>query len=112
MDAVTYLRTQQRMCSTYPKCKDCPMVYESKYSASCSQSQIEIDFPEKAVEIVKKWSEEHPKKTLLTEFLEKYPNANLDFNGIPMICARHLDTTRNVTCDSRCAACWNEPLED
>ena len=112
MDAVTYLRTKRRMCGTYPNCMGCPMAYESKYSVNCSELRLEEDFPEKAVEIVKKWSEEHPQKTRLTEFLEKYPNANLDFNGIPMICTRHLDTTRNIMCDSNCVACWNEPLED
>ena len=112
MDALTYLRTQQRMCGTYPTCKGCPMAYETKHSATCSQSQIENDFPEKAVEIVKKWSEEHPKKTLLTEFLEKYPNAYLLDNGLPVICPKNLDSIRNIRCDSNCEACWNEPLED
>ena len=59
MNAVKYLRTKRRMCGTYPKCMGCPMAHETKYSATCSQSQLEDDFPEKAVEIVEKWSEEH-----------------------------------------------------
>ena len=58
MDAVKCLRTKWRMCETYPKCNGCPMGYEvNKYSVGCSQ--LEDDFSEEAVEIVKKWSEEH-----------------------------------------------------
>ena len=61
MNAVKYLRTKRRMCGTYPKCMGCPMAHETKYSATCSQSQLEDDFPEKAVEIVEKWSKDNPR---------------------------------------------------
>ena len=60
MDAVKYLRTKRRMCETYPKCIGCPMTYdENKYSVGCSQ--LEDDFSEQAVEIVKKWCKDNPR---------------------------------------------------
>ena len=58
MDAVTYLRTKRRMCKTYPECIGCPMALgEVRYSVICSL--FDFEFPQKAVEIVEKWSEEH-----------------------------------------------------
>lgn len=54
MEAVEYLRTKRRMCETHPLCTGCPMAYsEKKCSVGCLQ--LEEDFPEEAVERVKKW---------------------------------------------------------
>lgn len=120
MDAIKYFEEKTRMINSLGgiagdcicvSCDDCPLSVDNNGMGYRCNS-LEAVYPEKAVAIVEKWSEEHPQKTMLTEFLEKYPNANLDFNGIPMICNRHLDTTRNIMCDSNCVACWNEPLED
>ena len=41
-------------------------------------------YPEIAVFIVEKWSEEHPPETRLTEFLEHYPNALMEDDGTPV----------------------------
>lgn len=63
-----------------------------------------------------KWSDEHPQKTYLSEFLKNYPNAPLNNNGTPeSICLYDLglmsydDGIDN--CDN-CVKCWNQIIED
>ena len=59
-------------------CANCPLNSSNNGTndmTSCSD--FEIFYPEKAIAIVQKWSDEHPQKTYLTEFLKHYPNAQL-----------------------------------
>lgn len=74
--------------------------------------------PEEAVKIVEKWSEEHPRKTLLQDFLEKYPNAKIESDGTPGFCPNALgyrdieiclDDDPNTTC---CDKCWGRCIDD
>lgn len=48
----------------------------------------------------------NPKKTRLLEFLEHYPNAELDSNGIPKILPCRIDKTYLMKCSSsECGMC-------
>lgn len=70
-------------------------------------------YPEKAIEIVQKWSDEHPQRTYLTEFLKHYPNVELDDTGIPKtVCVQDLGLTDINDCDDNCIECWNQPIEE
>lgn len=77
---------------------------------------FEAIYPEKAIEIVQKWSDEHPQKTFLTEFLKNYPNAQLRIDGIPKgVCPYALGLINRDDCqkkDHNCVECWNQPIED
>lgn len=92
---------------------------------------LEMLYPKKAIEIVQKWSDEHPQKTYLTEFLKNYPNAQLRTEllysqleaveagiispEIPKcICPYHLGLMSRDDCrqDHNCVKCWNQPIED
>ena len=44
-----------------------------------------FDNPEKAVEIVEKWSAEHPVKTRQSEFLKMFPDVELEDNIIKIL---------------------------
>lgn len=57
--------------------------------------------------------EEHQVKTILQDFLEKYPNAMLDESGVPKTCPNALGYTKENGCvyDGNCRDCWNRPLE-
>lgn len=72
--------------------------------------------PEKCAEIVEKWAVEHPQKTILQEFLEKYPDARVDKRGIPPeLCPDDLGYSRAEKCgigSNICVKCWNKPLEE
>lgn len=97
-------------------CRKCPL-YSSNNgtSGSTSCSDCEAFYPEKAITLVQKWSDEHPPKSYLSELLERFPNAPLHVTGIPEnICPFHLglmsiDDCRN---DRDCVKCWNQSIED
>lgn len=67
----------------------------------------------KAIAIVQNWSDEHPQKTYLSEFLKHYPNAPLADNGTPDICPEKLGLTDiKKPCFGDCVECWNQPIEE
>lgn len=74
---------------------------------------FEAIYPEKAIAIVQKWSDEHPQKTYLSEFLKNYPNAKLCDNGTPKCLCPHQLGLKDID-DCRkyhiCVECWNQPL--
>lgn len=75
---------------------------------------FEAIYPEKAIEIVQKWSNEHPQRTYLSEFLKHYPNAQLNDAGIPTTgCPYRLGLIGDEECKKNrdCVKCWNQPIE-
>lgn len=96
------------------RCRDCPLCSENNgTSESLSCTSFEMHYPEKAVAIIQKWSDEHPPKTYLSEFLKNYPNAPLVHDGTPEICLRKLGLTDIKTCRvGGCVECWNQPIEE
>ena len=97
-------------------CDDCPLSYKNnEMRTSCTL--LEFKYPEKAVAIIEQWGKEHPIKTYLSDFLEKYPKAKVAPNGIPngAICPSDLgfeDIDKRKQCHSRCVECWNQELEE
>ena len=93
-------------------CSDCPLS-SSNNGTGISCTNLEMSYPEKAIKIVQKWSDEHPQKTYLSEFLKNYPNAPLVHDGTPEICLRKLGLTDIKTCRvGGCVECWNQPIEE
>ncbi len=106
-------RTRKGLCKI--DCSVCPLCSENNgTSGLVSCTAFEMLYPKKAIEIVQKWSDEHPQRTYLTEFLEHYPNAELDENGIPKICLWKLGLPaieeRNCI-EGDCIKCWNEIIK-
>lgn len=93
-------------------CSNCPLCSENN-NKGLSCTGFETLYPEKAIEIVQKWSDEHPQKTYLSEFLKNYPNAELDCKETPKrICPHALGLTDIDDCDNNCVECWNQPVEE
>ena len=114
MDAVKFLKEKHRMtkqCNIF--CEECPLGHLNNGS-NVACTLLEAGYTEKAVEIVKKWSDEHPQKTYLMDFLEKFPNCEKDHNGIPEPCRKHIypQTTRKDCYGIKCVDCWNEPMPE
>lgn len=84
MDAVKFTQERKRMCNGRP-CADCPLfaVHQLKCLLYCKEWCM--DHPEASVTIVEKWATEHPRKTLLSELLKRWPAVKKDHNGIPLI---------------------------
>lgn len=116
-NSLNYMREKDRMCSSYIKsCNDC---LESECPLKVTQNGITITcrrfeslYPEKAIAIIQKWSDEHPQRTYLTEFLEHYPNAELDDAGRPklVLCPHYLGLNDIGDCKRSCVECWNQPM--
>jgi len=104
-------RTKNGLCKI--KCSNCPLC-SNKNGEGLSCPGFEMYYPEKAIEIIQKWSNEHPQKTYLTELLKNYPNAKLGENGVPMnMCPSILGLQDLENCgEISCVECWNQPVEE
>lgn len=108
-------RQKHKFCGI--KCADCPL-NDAHNGEGITCNEFEVLYPEKAIAIVQKWSDEHPPKTYLSEFLKNYPNAPLNNNGTPdLICLYDLGLMSYddgiANCDN-CVKCWNQfiPIKD
>lgn len=96
-------------------CSNCPLCsINNNKGQSCTA--FEMLYPKKAIEIVQKWSNEHPQKTFLTEFLKNYPNTLLNDDGTPKrICPYELGLISKNNCrinriNRNYVECWNQPI--
>lgn len=127
MRAENFLKEQNRMCvkyRNYPNaCRECPLSsWKNKNPKGDLITCCDIlsKEPQKAIGIVQKWSNEHPQKTLLSEFLEHYPNAKMNSDGYPSDSApcRLGIVKLKDECKDRCVYrfhcqdCWNTPVEE
>lgn len=95
MDALKFIEERNRMCERYWQVDGdrdgCPMVNV----AECNELRNMVDDSGKAVgkvvEIVEKWSNEHPRKTRQSVFLEQWPNCMMNDDGIVWMCPRNID---------------------
>lgn len=117
MDAVKFLKEEDRMCDKYKyssdhTCSVCPCHSKRNGAGEICISLRKTD-PAKYVEIVEKWSADHPKKTRQIELLKAFPNAEIE-NGVAVACPKSLD--QNVNCEPlNCDECtrkyWLEEVE-
>lgn len=95
-------------------CSICPLSDQNN-GLNMTCGAFEIQHSLEATEIVRKWAEEHPRKTRKDVLLEKFPNARLKDNGIPYVCSSFIGLTQKkpFSCYSTeaCIECWNEPVE-
>lgn len=57
-------------------CMDCPISIDNNGTNELCTDFMRL-YPEKATEIIRKWSEEHPQKTRADLLLEHFPDARL-----------------------------------
>lgn len=107
MDALEFLNEFGRMCESFDSCIDCPAI------GICDASPVySIYETDNLIRIISDWSKQHPRKTRLDDFKEKYPNAKLRLDGYPY--ASPCDLGYLYGCDkTECdyKSCWNEPIE-
>lgn len=115
MEAKEYIRERTRMFDSLRAagykgktscdgilCNNCPM--------NCSSECVK--HAEQSVDIVEKWSKEHPIKTIMMDFFEKHPNAEKYDDGRPRFCAGELGYKVECREAGGCHDCWNTPLEE
>ncbi len=126
MKTENYLTEKQRMTTKCKleggpyictiDCNICPLGrLNNGASNKTSCADFEALYPEKAIAIVQKWSDEHPQNTYLSKLLEHFPNVPLHVTGIPEdICPFHLGFMSKDDCrnDRNCVKCWNQPIKN
>ena len=83
MDAVKFLKERKRLCQMYEVCRGCPA---NRIGGGCIFSVTNGASPEEQTELMEAWSTAHPPKTRQDVFLEQYPEALLDVNGLLDMC--------------------------
>ena len=90
-------------------CEDCPLHRLNNGSGYGCATFISHE-PERAVEILQKWSDENPVKTRLDDFKEKYPNYFMEpKDDTPNVCCRYLGYIDKCPL-TKCSKCWDMPL--
>lgn len=105
MDALKFLKEERRICAKN-NCSYCP-VSSNKNGIGESCVNLKQNYTEKYVEIIEKWSAEHPVKIRQSEFLELHPNADIR-EGILNLCPRRIDldsVTEDECVDLLCSKC-------
>lgn len=109
MDALKFFRERMRMCDYYSRCFECPRADEP----NCNIEEMSDEELKNFVNTVEQWSKEHPQRTRLQDFMEKYPNAQICESGLPSACCKSLGYCKS--CDpvgNNCEVCWNMPAEE
>lgn len=96
-------------CYDSKTCKTCPLSL-NKNGCYVICSTFEIEHPLEATEIVRKWAEEHPRKTRKDILKELFPNATIDDNCVRKLGLCSEDDCRNIGGD--CFKCWNTEAEE
>lgn len=78
MDAIKFIKELNRMCKTINSCINCHLGDCCPYDKDLEElGELSKEKLIKIIEIVDKWSKEHPAKTRQSEFLKMFPNSNI-----------------------------------
>lgn len=104
MDAVEFLVERKRLCSSYKGCVGCPFG-----AAECVVRDMTSEHTcKRIVALVEQWSKEHPRKTRQSVFLEQWPNASVNEDGI-LFCPKTVNIAHICYCkDKGCTDCRRE----
>ena len=112
---IDFFSELKRLCSSRLRCdvvahdEPCPL----HGFCELTYSKIYTEDAKRAVENLQKWSDEHPKKTYAQDFFEKFPKAQSNSDGSPIICKEIIyGGFNNYICRESCYECWNEPMEE
>lgn len=113
-NTVNFFKERTRMTNECKiNCENCPMSFRNN-GVDIGCNSFVKNYTEQAVEIVQKWSDEHPQKTRLEDLKEKYPKAVVNIiGGKPDICVKTLGYGENPKgCGhaDKCVECWNMPV--
>lgn len=100
------IKDLKRMCDAYEWCGECPL----NDTWNCSVSGL----CDNADEIVDKWVAEHPVKTYMQDFFEKFPDAIKEKSGEPVPCIGPIySELYGKPCPAgKCFECWNQEMKE
>lgn len=87
MDAVKFIKERNRMCKSFDTgCNGCPAFNACEDDLCCAVGHESTLDATVQIDIVAKWSKEHPRKTRQSVFVEQYPEAAIDEQGVLRVC--------------------------
>lgn len=115
MDAVKFIEGRKRLCKAHDMCKDCP----ANRNIGCIFRLSVGDDPNEQVNLVEEWAAAHPRKTRQSVFLEQYPDAKIDDDGVIAICPTAFSSAYRddigkcawVTCSKCRSEFWSQEVE-
>lgn len=117
MDAVKFVKEANRICKNRG-CAKCPLCKNGACLATCSD--VSVKNIKETISILEQWAKEHPVKTRQSEFLKKFPKADLT-RLLPCVIEKDKRAMRcaKYSCFSNpnyCGMCrddyWNEEVTD
>lgn len=113
MDAVKFIEERNRMCESYDRGYGCQMCPACDNELCCAVSVMSKLDATDQIAIVEEWSAAHPRKTRQSVFLEHYPEAALDDNGVLRFCPSDISAAHRYSegCgypEQRCTDCRRE----
>lgn len=115
MDAVKFIKERNRMCKSFDAgCNGCPAFNACEDDLCCAVGQESTLDATAQIAIVEEWSAAHPSKTRQSVFLEQYPEADLDVNGVLRCCPcfispAYRESAGRCRCpEKRCMDCRRE----
>lgn len=124
MDAVEFLKTVDRLCRAEEDCSSCPL---NGYACDANLKDVAryytLESVQDMVQKVEQWAKDHPLNTRQSEFLKKFPNADMQkiYILFPCVIDQTIRPTRCVKYESfnspkKCVECrkdyWNEEVDD
>jgi hypothetical protein len=120
MEALEFFKARKRMCEA-TKCASCKLFHVQGGCCIAPENE-KINAVKEVIDIVEQWAKEHPVKTRQSVFLEQYPTADADENGVLEVCpallfASHRGkkggcSTLNRSCDDCRKEFWLAEAED
>ena len=109
-NTINFFKEKERLTKDCKmNCEDCPLHRLNNGSGYGCATFISHE-PERAVEILQKWSDENPVKTRLDDFTEKYPNYFREpKDDTPNVCCKYLGYIAKCPL-TKCSECWNMSL--
>lgn len=105
------MRTVKRICEAVGGCNGCELLGNCPFVTI--PSNIDLN---KIESILVKWAEEHPERTIMDDFLEKFPKAPLKEDGTPEVCAKWLGYCNDCYGENHkmllCFDCWRRPMTE
>lgn len=124
MNTVKFIEERNRMCRSFNTgCKECPAftTCEDDIGSFCAVGQESMVDAKIQIAIVEKWCNAHPHKTRQDMFLEQWPDAKIEDNGVLSLCPIIISSTyRNqyggcktpyASCGDCCREFWMQEVE-
>lgn len=118
MDVVKFVKSVNRLCKNQSGCAKCPIWEKGMCMARFGDYSVENI--EETISKVEQWEKEHTVKTRQSEFLKRFPNADLtrlqpcmiEKDKRPIWCGKYADFGANDCCDECRYAYWNEEADN